>query len=114
MEERKLTASGARPGDALGISVAVSDDVAVVGAFGADCESGFGDCGAAYVFRFDGSNWREEKKLTASDAEAEDSFGRSVSAKGDVALVGTPYGNYAAGSACGAAYVYRFDGSPWA
>ena len=46
-------------------------------------------------------------KLTASDAAAQDRFGRSVSLSGDVAIVGAPQ------QFSGAAYVYRFDGTTW-
>ena len=44
--------------------------------------------GAAYVFRFDSSAWTPEAYLKASNAEAGDFFGNSVSISGDRIVVG--------------------------
>ncbi len=110
-EEQKLTASDANAEDLFGASVAISGDHALVGAT-SDDDGGF-NSGAAYVFAFDGSIWAEEQKLTASDADAGDQFGQSVSLSGDRALVGA-IGDGDAGSFSGAAYVFAFDGSTWA
>ena len=49
----------------------------------------------------------EQQKLTAPGAEAADQFGVSVSVSGDTAVVGATLVPCAAGSNCGAAYVYR-------
>ncbi len=111
-EEVKLTASDAAQGDHLGWSVSVSGDVAVVGAVFDDCAAGI-DCGSAYVYRFNGSTWVQEQKLTASDAANGDLFGLSVSVSGDTVVVGAPYDDCSAGVRCGSAYVFRFNGSTW-
>lgn len=111
VEEQKLLASDAHRFDYFGRSVSVSGDVIVVGAVGDD-DSG-GGSGSAYVFRFDGSSWIEESKLTASDGEPQDFFGWSVSVSGDLALVAAAWSDDA-GSEAGSAYMYRFDGSDWA
>ncbi|MFH1109620.1 MAG: FG-GAP repeat protein [Planctomycetota bacterium] len=112
VEEAKLTASDAAAGDDFGHSVSVSGDVAVVGAAWDDCGAEF-SCGSAYVYRYDGSNWIQEAKLTASDAAPDDVFGSSVSVSGDVAVVGAIWDDCAVGSFCGSAYIYRFNGSAW-
>jgi len=44
--------------------------------------------GAAYIFTRSGTTWTQETKLTASDGEANDNFGASVSLLGKRALVG--------------------------
>lgn len=103
VEEAKLTASDEVKGDYFGRSVSVSGDVIVVGAF-YDQVEGKIQAGSAYVFRFDGANWVEEAKLTASDAEKYDTFGTSVAVSGEVIVVGYR---------C-SAYVFRFDGANWA
>ncbi len=108
-ELAKLTASDAAAGDHFGRAVSISGDVAVIGA-SSDDDAG-SDSGSAYVFRFDGTNWNSEAKLTASDAAAGDFFGRSVSISGDVAVIGAVTDD--AGSASGSTYVFRFDGSTW-
>ena len=67
----KLTASDAQDFDQFGYSVAVSGDTAVVGACGEDGAAN--NAGAAYVLQRNqggADNWREVKKLTASDAQA--------------------------------------------
>ncbi len=111
-EDAKLTASDAAQREAFGSSVSVSGNVAVVGAFGDDCAAG-DYCGSAYVYRFDGSAWVKEQKLTIADGAAFDHFGWSVSVNGDVAVVGAEGDDCAAGDYCGSAYVYRFDGNAW-
>ncbi len=110
-QEAKLTASDAASADIFGESVSISGDAAVVGALGDDDDGLFS--GSAYVFRFDGSSWAQEAKLTASDAGAFDQFGVAVGISGDAAIVGSLLDDDG-GSDAGAAYVFRFDGSSWA
>ena len=106
---KKLTASDAAAGDYFGYSVAISGDMAVVGADGND--DGVTNSGSAYVFQRDqGSpdNWGELKKLTASDAAANDWFGASVAISGDTAVVGAKYDDDG-GNDSGSAYVFQRD-----
>jgi len=110
VEEAKLTASDGAAGDLFGFSVAVSGGTAVVGA-GRDDDSG-SSSGSAYVFRYNGSDWVEEAKLTASDGAAFDWFGEQVAVSGDTAVVGAA-GNDDSGGRSGSAYVFRYDGSDW-
>ena len=110
-EEEKLTASDAAAGDQFGYSVGASGDVAVVGAWLADCAAGVA-CGAAYVYRFNGTSWIEEAKLTAPDAAAQDYFGTSIAVDADLIVVGAYEDDCVSGTGCGAAYVYRYDSTP--
>ncbi|MGD2109488.1 MAG: FG-GAP repeat protein, partial [Phycisphaerae bacterium] len=112
VEEQKLTASDMAANGRFAVAVSVSGNVALIGASREDCWAGE-RCGSAYVFRFNGTSWVEEQKLTASDAAADDRFGGRVSISGDVAVVGVIRDGCAAGDFCGSAYVYRFDGSSW-
>ncbi len=109
-EEQKLTASDAASLDDFGFSVAIDGHVALIASLHDD-DAG-SSSGSVYAYRFDGSEWVEEEKLTASDAAAGDNFGYSVSISGNVALVGA-YQNDDAGANSGSAYVYRFDGNTW-
>ena len=105
-ETTKLTASDAQADDQFGVSVAVGDDIAVVGAYKEDAEGN--DAGAAYVFQRDeggADNWGEVTKLTASNAQAGGRFGFSVAVSGDIAVVGAPSQNEGEGRA----YVFRRD-----
>ncbi|MDY7110593.1 MAG: FG-GAP repeat protein [Planctomycetota bacterium] len=70
----------------FGYSVSISDHTAVIGAYFGDGNDP--DSGSAYVFRYDGAEWIEESKLTASDGSAGDFFGESVSISGDTAVIG--------------------------
>jgi len=107
-QQAKLTASDAAAGDSLGVSVAVSGDTAVVGAHGDD-----GSAGSAYVFVRSGGAWTEQQKLTASDADTGDQFGRSVAVSGDTAVVGAYTDDTSAGSNAGSAYVFVRSGGAW-
>ncbi len=103
----KLTAADAAAEDYFGHFVSVDGDTAIVGAT-LDDDAGI-DSGAAYVFERDqGGNWVQVRKLTADDAAAGDSFGRSVSVSGDTAVVGAKWDDDG-GIDSGAAYVFERD-----
>jgi hypothetical protein len=90
--------------------VDLSRDVAIVGAYADETFGRYG--GAAYIFRFDGSNWTEEAKLLAPLGAPEQQFGISVAIEGDLAVVGAR-GDTELGIRAGAIYVFRFDGANW-
>ena len=105
-----ITASDGKQNDRFGTAVAVSGDIAVVGA-PEDDEDGMQNSGSAYVFQYIGGVWVEQAKLTAEDAQASDAFGSAVAISGDTILIGAPrfYGH----ADPGAAYVFRFNGANW-
>jgi len=110
VEEAKLTASDGTAGDSFGSRVSLSGDTALIGAMNDDDHGT--DSGSAYVFRFDGSDWVEEAKLTASDGASGDGFGNQISLSSDVALVAATWDDDH-GTDSGSAYVFRYDGSDW-
>jgi hypothetical protein len=102
-EQAKLTAddgvgipSGGSGGDQFGHSVAISGDIAVVGAWGRH-EANIDDSGAVYVFvRDSAGTWVQQAKLTAGgDAAEDDNFGCSVAISEDTAVVGVHHRNSA-------------------
>lgn len=101
--------------DMFGAAVALDTGVAVVGCPKSD-DAGDGS-GSAYVFEFDAGSgiWVETAILTASDAEADDEFGRSVAISGDRILVGAPGWDNGTGSSdnTGAGYVFVRSGMTW-
>jgi len=105
-EAKKLTASDSTAGDEFGYAAAISGDTIVVGAWNNDGAGS--DAGAAYVFERNqggADNWGQVKKLTASDAAVNDSFGKAVAIDGDRLVVGAPATvNF---STVGAAYVFE-------
>lgn len=114
-EQAKLTASDAAAQDGFGYSVAISGDVAIVGAPYDHKETGFPyEIGSAYVFVRNGAVWKEQTKLTPSDAaEDEDkSFGWTVAIDGDVAIIGA-IDDSDAGDDSGAAYIFVRNGDTW-
>lgn len=86
---KELTASDGAADDHFGLSVALSDDTAVVGApdvnRGADAE-----VGAAYIFLRNNGNWGQRAILTDATGVANDRFGFSVAIRVDTVLVGAP------------------------
>ncbi len=107
-QEQKLTASDGAANDVFGSWAAIDGNVAVLGAFGASIGGNAGQ-GAAYIFRYNGSNWVQEAKLTASDGAAGDSMGYCVAVNGNAAVIGARGAN----SFTGSAYVFRYNGSAW-
>ncbi|HEX7118836.1 MAG TPA: hypothetical protein VF212_08620, partial [Longimicrobiales bacterium] len=100
--EAVLTGSDAQPGDGFGAALAVSGDVALVGApLQADRR------GAAYLFRRTGSGeWVEEAKLVARDVAGDAVLGGSVAFLDGRAVVG------ASGRDQGTGAVYVFAPDP--
>ncbi len=111
-ERALLTASDATNFSYLGRSVSIDGDVAVVGTPLAMDGDGFRD-GAAYVYRFDGTQWVEEQRLVNPSPETGDQFGTAVSVSGDVIVVGVPESSLV-GNEAGAVVVFRHDGEAWA
>lgn len=107
-ERTKLLPSDGMANDYYGSSVAVSGDVALVGA-----PSSYNNSyttGSAYIFVRENGVWTEQVELLAADASSGDDFGESVSLSGDTALVGAPdSGDLEEG----AAYVFSRQGPTW-
>ena len=69
--------------------------------------------GALTVFRAEATDLSEVKKLTASAAQADARFGRSVAVSGDSAIVGAPQPGIGENGPAGAAYLFeRNQGGP--
>ena len=98
--EQKLTAADADGGDFFGSSVAIGDDVVIIGARG-DEDGGVGS-GSAYVFQRSGTAWSQEQKLVAPDGDRDRWFGNSVAISDDTFVIGT---------SSGSAYVFRHSGT---
>ena len=126
-QQAYLKASNTDVLDYFGISVAVSGDTVVVGAYQEDSNAtGVGgdqtnnsavDSGAAYVFVRNGGTWSQQAYLKPSNTGAGDWFGFSVGVSGNTVVVGAYFEdssatgvngdqtNNAAGDS-GAAYVF--------
>jgi len=111
-QQAKLTASDGAANDGFGLSVALSGDTALVGAFKSGIGPNAGQ-GAAYIFTRNGSVWSQQAKLIASDGAAGDNFGNSVALSGDTALVGAEHASVGGIALQGTAYVFIRSGSVW-
>jgi len=109
--EGRLTALDAAAGDTFGASVAVSGGTAVVGA--PLHYVGGTRPGAAYVFTRSGGSWPQQAELTGFDSSSGATFGSSVAASGDAALVGAPGQSIAGQASAGAAYVFTRSAGSW-
>ncbi|KAA5827598.1 T9SS type A sorting domain-containing protein [Algibacter amylolyticus] len=109
-QEAKLTATDGADYDLFGVSVAISGNTAIVGAYLND-DAGY-DSGAAYVFVRSGTTWNQEDKLIAAEGSTYDHFGWSVAISGNTAIVGA-YRDDDTGGNRGAAYVFARTGTTW-
>ena len=133
-QQAYLKASNTGVNDEFGLSVAISGDTVVVGAYledsnatgvnGNQSDNSASDAGAAYVFMRSGGIWTQQAYLKASNTEAGDHVGSSVAISGDTVVVGAwgeasnatgVNGNQSDNSAniAGAAYVFTRSGGVW-
>ncbi len=97
-------------GDAFGISVAITGDIAIVGALG-DQDNGL-NSGSAYLFDLsDLLNIKQMVKILPNDGEANDQFSYSVSISETTAIIGA-YGDDDQGYDSGSAYLFDTAGAP--
>jgi len=109
-QEQELTASDGASLARFDLSVAMNEDNIAVGADG-DAELGFFS-GAVYVFTFDGSNWIQQQKLHAHDAQASASFGFHLAMSGNTIVVGAPQ-DHVGNHTLGAAYIFTHGSQGW-
>jgi hypothetical protein len=113
-QEAQLNAGDASAGDQFGNGVSLTGDLALVGAPGDD-DNGV-DSGSAYHFSRSGTVWTEGGKLTATDGEAGDEYGASVSVTDDGGelrvAIGAP-GDDDKAVGAGAGYAYKNLSGPW-
>ncbi|MEM7307783.1 MAG: FG-GAP repeat protein [Planctomycetota bacterium] len=108
--DAKLVPPGLHASDGFGSAVAVSGDLALLGASGDD-EAGQ-SAGAAYVYRRGVSGWMLDQKLLLPGAAPFDRFGHAVALHGNRALV-TAVGHDGAGEGLGGVFGFLFDGTEW-
>jgi hypothetical protein len=91
-QSKKIVASDREASDMFGVSVSISGDYAIVGAYNEDQDKGGGntlsDAGSAYIFKNTAGNWAQTNKIVASDRDGSDLFGFSVAISGDYAIAG--------------------------
>ncbi|MCA9273041.1 MAG: hypothetical protein KDA31_08355 [Phycisphaerales bacterium] len=90
-QEDKMRPTAITTGDVFGTSVAIQDDLVIVGSI-SSVIGGLGDgMGSAYVYRYTGFDWDQEDAIIPAGAVPFDWFGASVSLAGDTAFIGAPF-----------------------
>ena len=117
-QQAYLKASDTATFDYFGISVAISGDTIVVGAYGKNNYTG-----AAYVFSRNGTTWSQQAYLTSPYPCCGPRFGYSVAISGSTIVVGSEWEYGGAGGvnptidysdpSSGAAYVFVKSGTTW-
>jgi len=86
----KLVANDGASNDFFGYSVAISNGIAVVGAWHDDSK-----IGSAYVFEMsssdDATSWKQVAKLKANDGRHHVQFGKCVAISDGTIVIGSPY-----------------------
>lgn len=108
--EATLTPPDGSPIDLFGWNVSLDGDNALVTSV-LDDHSGQADAGSAYLYQREGAAWSFCSKITADDAAANDTFGRSAALSGSHIIVGADLDDDW-GADSGSAYLYEFDGQP--
>lgn len=111
-QQAKLAAGDGDSGDRFGVSVALSGDTALIGAYQDEDPNG-SDAGAAYVFTRNGTDWSQQAKLAPDDGDFGDLFGLRVAIDGDTALIGAPDDEDPNGEDAGSAYVFERGNDGW-
>ncbi|MEZ5424443.1 MAG: FG-GAP repeat protein [Pyrinomonadaceae bacterium] len=111
-QEAYLSASDGVANDQFGSSVAISGDVAIVGAYLDDVGTNSNQ-GSAYVFTRSGTMWTQTEHLTPSDGATGQSVGVSVAISGNNAIAGSPFDQIGSNANQGSAYVFRVLGTGW-
>jgi len=105
-EQAKLAASDGTDTDMFGNSVAVHGETVVVGAHWDD------GGGSVYIYIRSGTTWTQQARLPASDGDAGDAFGSSVSIYGNTLVIGD-WVDDAHGESSGSAYIFDRSGTGW-
>lgn len=98
--------------DQFGFSVAISGNVAVVGAYMADAPNKV-NVGAAYIFALEDGKWVQKQKLQPEELSASDYFGYSVAIDGNVILVGAYMSEEDGKTNTGAVYLFDLEDDEW-
>jgi uncharacterized repeat protein (TIGR01451 family) len=115
-QQTKLIPATFSQDDNFGISVAISGATIAVGQ--PFLGTGVSDNkGAVIVFNEESGVWNRKATLLASDAAANDFFGRSVSISGDFLLIGAYFDDFIQSSTSivngGSSYLFRRNGTTW-
>lgn len=108
--QAKLTAPGGGVSNWFGYRVAIDGNYVAAGGLRDDDIAA--DSGAIHIFTRSGTNWTQQTKLKASDAQAGAALGSSVAMDGTNLIAGAAWDD-ANGTDSGSAYVFVRNGTNW-
>jgi len=111
-QQAGITPADAAADDKFGQSVSLSGDYAIISA-DEKTIAGNNRQGKVYIFKRSGTNWTEQAGLLASDATANDRFGKSVSISGNYAIVGASNKTVGTLIGQGKVYVFKRNNTNW-
>jgi len=106
IQQQKLRASDIYANDQFGTSVSMNQNTAIIGSPGDENYTG-----SSYIYHFNGYNWVEQTKITATDAAISDYFGYDCAIENNTVVVGA-FGGNDNGSFSGSAYIYELIARP--
>ncbi|MCC6817757.1 MAG: FG-GAP repeat protein, partial [Bacteroidia bacterium] len=122
IQVQKIVAPDRGIDDYFGFSVAISRDIAIIGAYLEDEDTSGGNTrsnsGSAYIFKNNIGAWTLAQKIVASNRGVEDWFGFTVAISGDFAIVGAYKDDQNSIDTdsllnAGSAYIFNFNNGVW-
>jgi hypothetical protein len=123
VEMQKLVASDRSAGDYFGVSIALNNQFAIIGAYREDHDALGGnsltESGSAYVFENVNGSWIEVQKLVASDRGKEDWFGTNISMSDEYVIISAYHEDEDEDGAntldlAGSAYIFKYSNGTFA
>ncbi|MFS4491468.1 T9SS type A sorting domain-containing protein [Maribacter sp. 2308TA10-17] len=111
IKKEKLFGPDTQSKDYFGHSVAIKENIIVVGAYRFN-ENGVESAGAVFVFENMNGTWTQVAKLIPSDSGSSDFFGSSVALDGNFIIVGSP-GHDGEFQNAGAVYIFQKLNGVW-
>jgi len=109
---QKITDSSPNFNAFFGVSVSISGNYAIIGAYGDDVGPG-ATTGSASVFEYNGTNWVLMQQIVDATGGPDDWFGSSVSVSDDRVIVGAYKDDDGSFIDEGSASIYEFNGTNW-
>lgn len=108
--KQKLTDVSGAIDDYFGVSVSISGNYAIIGAYGDNGAAGI-DQGSILIYQYNSGSWVFMQKIADATGAASDAFGYSVSMSGTYAIVGAYNDNVGGLSGQGSVSIYQYNGA---
>ncbi len=93
-------------------AIAIDGDTAILGCPATSANSGEWQ-GSAFAYRRTDEGWHQQAKLVPDDSDGGNEYGHSVALAGDIALIGAPTSDTAAGANAGAVSAFERSNGEW-